>query len=145
MTLMELAKKLRPIIEQAVGDSLDYDTALEAVQLFPGWNKLVTEGRTVSKGFRFSYGGLLYKTMQSEYTFVETYVPGSVGTESLFCRVDETHAGTLADPIPYDGNMELFNGKYYSQGGVVYLCTRDSGTPLYHALADLVGLYVETV
>lgn len=31
------------------------------------------------------------------------------------------------------------------QNGVVYRCTRDSGTALSHALRDLVGLYVERV
>ena len=41
--------------------------------------------------------------------------------------------------------MVLENGKYYSQGGMTYLCTRDSGSPVYHALKDLVGLYVEAV
>ena len=42
-------------------------------------------------------------------------------------------------------DMELFNGKYYSQSGVVYHCFRDTGTPVYNNLADLVGLYVEVV
>ena len=39
--------------------------------------------------------------------------------------------------------MELFAGKYYSQNGVVYKCTRNSGQPVYHELSALVGLYVE--
>lgn len=37
-------------------------------------------------------------------------------------------------------------GKYYSQSGKTYLCNRDTGNPVYNALAELVGLYViETV
>lgn len=60
-------------------------------------------------------------------------------------RVDEEHAGTKDDPIPYAPPMEIFNGKYYIQNGVKYKCTRDSGTPLSHDLKDLVGIYVETV
>ena len=39
----------------------------------------------------------------------------------------------------------LEEGKYYSQDGKVYLCTRDSGIPLTHALSELVGLYVEEI
>ena len=39
--------------------------------------------------------------------------------------------------------MELENGKYYSQDGVTYLCTRDTGIPVYNPLKDLVGIYVE--
>ena len=142
MTIIELARKLRPIIEQAAA-GLDDSTALEAVELSPVWANLVSEGRTVKQGFRFSHEGALYKTMQPEYSFTGVYVPGAAGTESLFSRIDVSHAGTQDEPIPYDGNMALEAGKYYSQNGVVYLCTRDTVNPVYHALADLVGLYVE--
>ncbi len=37
MTLVELAKQLRPIIEQAVSTALDDVTALRSVPLFPKW------------------------------------------------------------------------------------------------------------
>jgi hypothetical protein len=99
----------------------------------------------VKKGFRFQYDGKLFRTEQPEYTFVEHYVPGTQGTESLFSKVDETHKGTIDDPIPYEKNMEIYNGLYYSQYDVVYLCIRDSGQPLYHDLSALVGSYVEVV
>jgi hypothetical protein len=61
----------------------------------------------------------------------------------MYTRIDETHDGSEYDPIPYEGNMVLENGKYYMQDDVIYLCTRDTGNPVYNALADLVGLYVE--
>lgn len=64
---------------------------------------------------------------------------------ALYVRVDEAHAGTLADPIPYDGNMALKAGLYYTQDGEVYLCNRDTGSAVYNALSELVGLYVEKV
>lgn len=35
--------------------------------------------------------------------------------------------------------------KYYTQNGALYLCNRDTVNPVYHALADLVGIYVEVV
>lgn len=41
--------------------------------------------------------------------------------------------------------MELFEGKYYSQSGVVYKCTRNTEQAVYHDLSALVGLYVEKV
>ena len=74
----------------------------------------------------------------------QEWVPG-VGTESLYTRIDETHDGSKYDPIPYDGNMVLENGKYYVQDGVTYVGTRNSENPVYHALKDLVGLYVNIV
>ena len=144
MTYTERALQLRPVIEQA-SQSLDDAVALTAVELFPQWAQLVTNSKQVEKGFRFQHDNKLYRTEQPEYTFVEHYVPGSAGTESLFSKVDETHAGTMDDPIPYEKNMEVYKGLYYSQYDVVYLCIRDSGQPLYHDLSALVGSYVEVV
>lgn len=144
MTYTERALQLRPVMEQAA-QSLDDSTALTAVELFPQWSQLVKEGRTVTKGFRFQHDGKLHRTEQASYIFVDTYVPGADGTESLFSKVDETHVGTLEDPIPYETNMEIYNGLYYSQNSVIYLCIRDSGQPLQHDLSALVGNYVEVV
>ena len=41
--------------------------------------------------------------------------------------------------------MELTAGLYYTQGGVTYLCNRSTGQPVYNALSELVGLYVEAI
>ena len=144
MTYTERALQLRPVIEQA-SQSLEDAVALTAVELFPQWKELVKEGRTVEKGFRFQHDGKLYRTEQPTYTFVAHYVPGTAGTESLFSKVDETHKGTIDDPIPYEKNMEIYKGLYYIQYDVIYLCIRDSGQPLYHDLSALVGSYVEVV
>lgn len=142
MTYTERALQLRPVIEKA-SQSLEDAVALTAVELFPKWKDLVKKGEEVEKSFRFQHDNKLYRTEQPKYIFVSHYVPGSVGTESLFSKVDETHKGTIDDPIPYEKNMEIFKGLYYSQNDVVYLCIRDSGQPLYHDLSALVGSYVE--
>jgi len=97
----------------------------------------------VKKGYRFLYGEDLYRVEQPSYTFTAQYVPGAAGTESLFSRIDETHGGTADDPIPYEGNMALEEGKFYSQGGEVYRCIWSTGVPVYQPLSELVGLYVE--
>lgn len=115
--------------------------ALLVKGIYPTWQSLV--GQTVEqKGFKFTYGGKLYKTIPESHTFAAEWVPG-VGTESLYTCIDDQHAGTLEDPIPYEGNMELTEGLYYSQDGVTYLCIRNTEQPVYHALSELVGLYVE--
>lgn len=144
MTYTERALQLRPVIEQA-SQSLEDSVALTAVELFPKWKELVEKGVEVEKGFRFQHDNKLYRTEQPKYTFVAHYVPGAVGTESLFSKVDETHAGTIEDPFPYETNMEIYEGLYYSQNGVLYLCIRSSGIPLQHDLSLLVGNYVEVV
>lgn len=138
------ALKIRRNLETSV-QSLDDNTALEMRTFYPTWEDLCTQSVTADKaGYKFAYGGKLYKTVQAGYTFVSHYAPG-VGTESLFERIDEVHDGSRYDPIPYDGNMALTAGLYYTQGGVLYLCTRDTGIPVYNALADLVGIYVDVV
>ena len=144
MTYTERALQLRPVIEQAA-QSLEDSVALASVELFPQWSELVKKSEKVAKGFRFQHDGKLYRTEQAEYTFVAHYVPGTAGTESLFSQVDEAHKGTIEDPIPYEKNMEIFNGLYYTQKGVLYLCIRDSVQPMYHDLESLIGIYVEVV
>ena len=99
-------------------------------------------GQTVEQGFKFRWGGKVYKTIQDKTLIQEQHVPG-IGTESLYTIINETHAGTKKDPIPYEGNMELENGKYYSQDCVIYLCNRDTGIPVYQPLSDLIGIYVQ--
>ena len=142
MTYTERAMQLRPVMEQAA-QSLEDAVALTALELFPKWKELAANGAEAQKGFRFQHEGKLYRTEQASYTFVDTYVPGTAGTESLFSRVDQSHAGTYEDPIPYEANMEIYQDTYYTQNGVTYLCTRSSGQPLYHDLNTLVGSYVE--
>jgi hypothetical protein len=141
--IIEQAKHSRLMTEKAVQSLADAD-ALTVVNLYPHWKTLVSVGKTVEKGFRFQYGNKLYRTEQAEYTFVAHYVPGE-GTESLFSKVNESHAGTVEDPIPFETNMEIYEGLYYTQNGVLYRCIRSSGQPLYHDLALLVGSYVEAL
>ena len=51
--------------------------------------------------------------------------------------------GTKESPYQYDGVMPLVKGNYYSQDGVIYVCTRslyeENSTPL----KDLIGMYVK--
>ena len=142
--LLTLARNLRPYIEEAAQSLSDAD-GLKAKALYPRWEKLVQLGSvTAEAGYRFTHGGNLYKCVNANPTFQADWVPGN-GTAALYVRIDEAHAGTLADPIPYDGNMELKAGLYYIQSGVTYLCNRNTGQPVYNSLAELAGLYVETV
>ena len=141
MNYVENARKLRPIVEQAM-QSIDGNDALTAKMLYPTFDSII--GMKVKQGFKFTYGDKLWSVAQPELTIEKHYPPG-VGTESLYAEVCESHAGTLEDPIPYDGNMALVSGKYYIQSSVIYLCNRDTVNPVYNALSELVGLYVEVV
>ena len=136
LTLEEVSRMI--ITQQINSLAVDDNTALRMAEFYPEWKDL--PGTTVDKaGFKFTHKGKLHKPIPEQHSFQADWVPGE-GTESLYARIDESHAGTLADPIPYSGNMALEAGRYYSQSGAVYLCTRCTVNPVYSALADLVGL-----
>ena len=103
------------------------------------------EGKPIFTGTRVQYYGKLWECRQ-DHNIVAQFAP-SLATASLWKEVTEEGAdvGTLENPIAYEGNMELEEGRYYSQDGVVYLCTRSTGVPVYNALKDLVGIYVDVV
>lgn len=128
------------LVAQMQAQSLEDTQAITVKAIYPAWEKII--GQTVRKDCKFQYADKLYKTIQDNLLIQEQYIPGE-GTESLYTVIDETHAGTQEDPIPYDGNMALENGKYYIQDETVYKCTRDTEIPVYQTLAELIGIYVE--
>lgn len=104
------------------------------------------EGDTLAMNTKFQYNGKLWAARQS--VVISEVYPPSIDTAALYVEVTEDYVdgveqGTLENPIDYDGNMALEEGKYYRQYEVVYLCTRDTINPVYNDLKDLVGLYVE--
>lgn len=119
--------------------SLTDNDALSVKSVYPEWETLI--GKEVKQGDKMQCDGRLWKVLQ-QHTVQEQWRPGT-GTESLYTEIVETASGTADDPIPYNNNMELEQGKYYIQDGITYLCTRNTEIPVYQPLADLVGIYVE--
>lgn len=118
--------------------NVDDNTALRMAVFYPAW----ASGTGYSAGFKVQYGGRLWRCVQA-HTAQTGWEPEN--TPSLWEQINETHGGTAEDPIPYEGNMALEEGKYYYQDGVIYLCIRDTGNPVYHPLGELTGLYVEEI
>ena len=131
------AYHLRAMIEKSSASLNDTD-ALSAEELYAWWEP----DTEYAKDTRLRYGDKLWKVLQA-HTSQAIYPPGVA--PSLYTEVVDQGGDTPETAIPYDGNMELFEGKYYSQSGVVYRCFRDTGVPVYNPLAELVGLYVEVV
>lgn len=121
--------------------SLTDSDALAVKSVYPNWGTLI--GKEVKKDEKMQCDGKLWK-VQQDHTVQEQYRPGT-GTESLYTEISETHIGNIDDPIPYNNNMELEEGKYYSQDGCTYRCTRSTEVPVYADLNDIVGIYVKTV
>jgi hypothetical protein len=120
---------------------LTNNEALSVKHLYPQWNSKI--GKTIEQGFIVFHNENLWKCRQT-HTALENYSP-SMNTASLWEVIVEEHSGTIDDAIPYTPPMEIFKDKYYSEGGIVYKCTRDSLVALTHNLGNLVGIYVEIV
>ena len=116
--------------------TVDDNTALRMVEFYPEWSA----GQAYTAGYKAHRGGKLWRCLQA-HTAQTGWEPENAA--SLWTEICESHDGTKYDPIPYNGNMALQSGKYYTQNNILYLCNRDTVNPVYNALAELVGLYVE--
>lgn len=111
MTLLELARKLRPYIEKAA-ISLSDEDALEAVNLFPSWQS----GVAYEKDQRINFEGILYKCLQA-HTSQEGWTP--TAAPSLWAKVlipdenvipeweqpDSTNAYMVGDKVMFEGHI----------------------------------------
>ena len=118
--------------------AVDDQTALRMLEFYPEWEA----GQSYTTGYKAQRGGKLWRCLQA-HTAQTGWEPENAA--SLWEQICESHDGTKYDTIPYNGNMALESGKYYIQGGVTYLCNRDTVNPVYNALSELVGIYVEVV
>lgn len=118
--------------------TVDDNTALRMVEFYPEWSA----GQAYTAGYKAQRGGKLWRCLQA-HTAQTGWEPENAA--SLWTEICESHDGTKYDPIPYDGNMALESGKHYTQSGMTYLCSRDTVNPVYNALSELVGIYVEVV
>ena len=144
----EAYERTRPLTESEVSRMLitqqintltiDDNTALRMTEFYPEW----ADNAEYTAEYKVQRNGKLWRCIQT-HTSQTGWEPENAA--SLWTEICESHAGTLGDPIPYSGNMALESGKYYMQDGKVYRCTRDTGNPVYNALSELVGLYVEEV
>ena len=141
-----LYERTRPLTESEVSRMLiaqqintltvDDNTALRMLEFYPEW----ASDTDYTAGYKVQRNGKLWRCLQA-HTSQIGWEPENAA--SLWTEICESHAGTLEDPIPYNGNMALESGKYYSQNSKIYRCTRDTVNPVYNALSELVGLYVE--
>lgn len=136
LTAEEVTRML--LAQQINSLPLDDATALRSREFYPEW----APGTEYPAEYKVQYGGRLCRCRQ-KHTSQPGWEPEK--TPALWAYINETHDGSKYDPIPYDGNMELSEGLYYSQNGILYRCTRSTGQPVYNSLAELVGLYVEVI
>lgn len=111
MTLIELARKLRPYIEKAA-ISLSDEDALEAINLFENWHI----GEPYVKDQRVNFEGTLYKCLQA-HTSQDAWTP--IAAPSLWAKVlipdanvipeweqpDSTNPYMIGDKVTFEGNI----------------------------------------
>ena len=111
MTLIELARKLRPYIEKAA-ISLSDEDALEAIDLFGNWQP----NKEYIKDERVKYEGILYKCLQS-HTSQDAWTP--TAAPSLWAKVlipdenvipdweqpDSTNAYMVGDKVMFNSHV----------------------------------------
>lgn len=131
--------KLDPVIEK-----LPDNEAVNAAELYPVW--AVGKEYEADK-HRVRSGEKLYKCKQS-HTSQADWNPEL--TPALWVVIDETHTGTIEDPIPAARGMEYEYGRYYldTEDGKTYLCEHggEMGTVVLQYMPhELVGHYFTEV
>ena len=127
-----------------VAETFTDEQALKVPTLYENWSG---EGLSYCAGKRLRYNGVLYKVREG-HTSQADWTPDVAMT--LFVKIEETHAGTIEDPIPAAANLEYAKGKYYIEDGVIYLMNRAGMTDgetivLQYVPSQLVGQYFEIV
>ena len=99
------------------------EQALEMPDLFYTWDEVLEAGELLEANTILNLGGQLYRVVQP-VTPQEHQRPDGEGMTAIYRPIDQTHAGTQEDPIPFVYGMDTEQGKYYSSGGKVYLCNQ---------------------
>lgn len=123
MTLLDLARKLRPYIEKAAF-SLNDEDAIEAKELYPQWSG---NGISYKVNERVRFQGTLYKVLLA-HTSQEAWTP--IAAPSLFAKVlipdenvipeweqpDSTNAYQIGDRVTFEGKIyeSLINNNVWS-------------------------------
>ena len=114
---MPVAAKLYVQASPLVSDA----QALEMPDLFLTWAEVLAAGTQLSKDTIINDGNQLYRVVQP-VTPQEHQAPHDEGMLAIYRPIDQNHAGTQEDPIPFVYGMDTEQGKYYGYNGKVHLC-----------------------
>ena len=134
------------LVAQIQAQALTDAQAVTVKAIYPAYDP---NGVQYPVDFKVVDNDVLYKCLQA-HTSQESWAPGIAPSIWVAVETGE-HAGTQEDPIPVPetvttAGFEYERGKYYSEGGTVYLMDRqgmDAGDKitLYFAPSALVGQY----
>lgn len=102
------------------------EQALAMPDLFLTWAEALAAGNKLAENTVLRDGSVLYRVVQSGgVTPLESQPPHGEGMLAVYRPIDQSHAGTLEDPIPFVYGMDTEEGKYYAYEGITYLCKQD--------------------
>ena len=133
---LSVANIIRERLERAAQHIPEIE-AYDVVWLYPRW----TEDGQYATGKVWEYNENLYRCRQAHSGQAGYEPPNTPALWELIPLPNEE--GTSDNPINYAPGMILEEGKYYTQYNILYICIRDSISPVYHDLSALIGLYVE--
>lgn len=134
-------------LAKAAAQNLTDAQALEVPELYEQWAAGTAYDGEGEPQIVRRPGGQLYRCRQA-HTSQAGWEPEN--TPAMWTAIDQTHAGTLEDPIPAARGMEYQYGLYYldPEDSKTYLCSRtgeeQGGTVVLQYLPhELVGQYFE--
>lgn len=144
--VQEEVQQAAVLVAQMQAQSLTDAQALTVKAIYPAYDP---NGVYYPVDYKVVDNDVLYKCLQ-EHTSQESRAPGIA--PSIWVAINSgEHVGTLEDPIPVPetvatAGFEYEYGKYYSEGGTVYLMDRqgmDAGDKitLYFPPSVLIGQY----
>lgn len=103
------------------------DTVARSIpDLLPAWEELLAAGQPIQPGVCLVHNGQTYRQAQSGPVTPQAHQPpGGDGMLAVYRPIDQEHAGTQADPIPWVYGMDCLEGKYYGYDGKIYLAKLD--------------------
>lgn len=123
-----LAEQVKTAASAFVAESttLTDEQALAMPDLLKDWDKALAKGETLAYNSVVMKDGKPYRVAQDGGVTPQAHqVPGGDGMLAVYRPIDQTHAGTLEDPIPWVYGMDCTTGLYYSYAGAVWLCGGD--------------------
>lgn len=132
---IEDVDKNKEIIKYTINSlSLTVEESLNRKDYYPIWEEYLN--KSLPKDFIVNYQDNLYQTIQPINVVLDNQTPDIV--YALYHKLDkDEHAGTIDDPIPYEQQMKIEKGKYYSQYGITYLAIQSTNTGMPFDLKDM--------
>ena len=120
MNIIERARALRPVIEQAAA-ALPDDVAKDAPELFPAWNG---SGVSCTAGQRVRYGGALYKVLTDHFTQADWTPDNAPGL--IAKGLTDPVGGMILAWVQPDSTNPYMIGDRVIHEGQTWICTVDN-------------------